>query len=154
MAAKLLSGLANVKKFHWHYLEAGHGKGAPDGVGGCIKRTADNLVARGIDIPNIAVLMEQLKIHCTGVHMFYVSEAEIDELDKVSVVVPLFKGTLKSHEISWSKDGGQLINIRRLTCTLCLAEQNCHHYGIGQMSLKEDGCILLYTLMLSFLLYF
>lgn len=62
MAAKLFTKLANAKSLYWHYLEAGHGKGAPDGVGGCIKRTADNIVARGIDIPDLNTLMEQLKI--------------------------------------------------------------------------------------------
>lgn len=34
----------------WNFSEAGHGKGAPDGVGGLIKRTADKLVSHGNDI--------------------------------------------------------------------------------------------------------
>lgn len=56
-------------------------RGAPDGVGGCIKRTADNIVARGIDIPDLNTLMEQLKINCKGIKMFQVSEKEIDEIN-------------------------------------------------------------------------
>jgi hypothetical protein len=36
----------------WNYPEAGHGKGAPDGVGGLLKRTADRLVSLGSDLPN------------------------------------------------------------------------------------------------------
>lgn len=35
---------------HCHYSEAGHGKGVLDGIGGCLKRTADRLVAEGKDI--------------------------------------------------------------------------------------------------------
>ena len=37
-------------KITWNFLEAGHGKGAPDGIGGVIKRTADTLVTHGGDI--------------------------------------------------------------------------------------------------------
>lgn len=96
MAAKLLTKLANAKSLYWHYLEAGHGKGAPDGVGGCIKRTADNIVARGIDIPDLNTLMEQLKINCKGIKMFQVSEKEIDEIN-FEEVIPTFAGTLKTH---------------------------------------------------------
>ena len=36
----------------WNYFESGHGKGAPDGVGGALKRCADNLVANGTDVPD------------------------------------------------------------------------------------------------------
>lgn len=39
-----------ISKFSWNYYEAGHGKGAPDGIGGVTKRTADRLVAEGKDI--------------------------------------------------------------------------------------------------------
>lgn len=37
------------KKGTWSFFEAGHGKGAPDGVGGDLKRTADRLVSKGKD---------------------------------------------------------------------------------------------------------
>lgn len=36
----------------WSFFEAGHGKGAPDGVGGLLKRTAERLGSEGKDIPN------------------------------------------------------------------------------------------------------
>jgi hypothetical protein len=36
----------------WNFFEAGHGKGAPDGIGAALKRTADAIVSKGIDIPN------------------------------------------------------------------------------------------------------
>ena len=34
------------------FMEAGHGKGAQDGVGGMLKWNADSLVAQGKDISN------------------------------------------------------------------------------------------------------
>lgn len=112
-AAKLLTKLANAKSLYWHYLEVGHGKGAPDGVGGCIKRTADNIVARGIDIPDLNTLMEQLKINCKGIKILQVPEKEIDEIN-FEEVIPTFAGTLKTHQISWCEDSARVINIRRL----------------------------------------
>nr|CAI5866096.1 unnamed protein product [Callosobruchus analis] len=39
-----------VQSVTWNYHEAGHGKGAPDGIGGVCKRTADRIVAQGTDI--------------------------------------------------------------------------------------------------------
>lgn len=33
------------QKGTWSFFEAGHGKGAPDGVGGVLKRTADRLIS-------------------------------------------------------------------------------------------------------------
>ena len=45
----------------WNFSEAGHGKGAPDGIGATLKRTADQIVAHGTDIPNAIALYEQLK---------------------------------------------------------------------------------------------
>ncbi|XP_031338109.1 uncharacterized protein LOC116175586 [Photinus pyralis] len=35
--------MLGIRTFRWHFSEKGHGKGAPDGVGGCLKRTADVL---------------------------------------------------------------------------------------------------------------
>ncbi|KAI4811884.1 hypothetical protein KUCAC02_014755 [Chaenocephalus aceratus] len=40
------------KRGTWNFFEASHGKGAPDGVGGLLKRTADRLVSQGHDIPS------------------------------------------------------------------------------------------------------
>nr|CAD7455097.1 unnamed protein product [Timema tahoe] len=45
----------------WNYSESGHGKGAPDGVGATLKRTADQLVAEGKDLDCYETLIEQLK---------------------------------------------------------------------------------------------
>ncbi len=36
----------------WNFFEANHSKGAPDSVGGALKRAADRLVTNGRDIPN------------------------------------------------------------------------------------------------------
>jgi hypothetical protein len=43
----LMNTLCNASSWEWIYSEAGHGKGAADGVGAAIKRQADAFVARG-----------------------------------------------------------------------------------------------------------
>ena len=45
---------------NWSFLEAGHGKGAADGIGGVLKRTADRIVAQGADLPNAEAVFECL----------------------------------------------------------------------------------------------
>ena len=36
----------------WNYFPTSHGKGAPDGIGGTVKRTADSLLPRENDVPH------------------------------------------------------------------------------------------------------
>jgi hypothetical protein len=43
----ILSKSLKCPSWEWLYSEAGHGKGAPDGIGAAIKRQADEFVARG-----------------------------------------------------------------------------------------------------------
>ncbi len=56
-------------KSTWNFLAAGHGKGPADGIGAVVKRTADRLVARGIEeedkyIPSdLRVVPGTMKIH-------------------------------------------------------------------------------------------
>lgn len=79
----------------WNYSETGHGKGAPDGVGGVLKRTADHIVARGNDIPNIDSLVRHLQDHCPGVILEVVKVSGILEKD---MLIPShlkeFRGTM------------------------------------------------------------
>jgi hypothetical protein len=49
------------RKATWNFTAAGHDKGAPDGVGGTIKCTADVLISEGKDIPNARCLFDTLK---------------------------------------------------------------------------------------------
>ncbi|GBM46248.1 hypothetical protein AVEN_224814-1 [Araneus ventricosus] len=146
LVAAFLAKLAKIKILHWHFLEAEHGMRAPDGVGGCLKRTAGGIVAGGIDMPNIDVLIDQLKINCKGVNIFHVASAEIDGCDKIEVTLPSFTVILKAHEISWTKEEN-LIQVRRLTCTVCLADQQCHHYTIGQILIKAKDSVIQILLM-------
>ncbi|KAF2896865.1 hypothetical protein ILUMI_09309 [Ignelater luminosus] len=43
-----LANILRTEEISWNYFEGRHGKGAVDGVGSCLKRTADRLVACGL----------------------------------------------------------------------------------------------------------
>jgi len=60
-----------------NFFEANHGKGAPDGVGGTLKRSADRLVRLGEDIPDAEVLYNKLKLQESVVELFFVTEQEM-----------------------------------------------------------------------------
>lgn len=68
----------------WNFFEASHGKGAPDGIGGTLKRSADRLVRLGEDIPNAEVLFQKLNMQESSVQLFYVSERSVEEMLPVS----------------------------------------------------------------------
>ncbi len=53
MIKKNIPLFPELNEFSWNYSEAGHGKGAPDGVGGVIKRMCDRVTAsKAADISN------------------------------------------------------------------------------------------------------
>lgn len=52
----------NIKYSSWNYSEAGHGKGAPDGIGGRLKSMADQVIAEGRDVSDITSLVGVLKV--------------------------------------------------------------------------------------------
>lgn len=67
LMAVYLSKQLNVDQMRWHYSESGHGKGAPDGVGGAIKRQADRLVALGEDISSFEKMISALLVNNSSI---------------------------------------------------------------------------------------
>lgn len=58
MIVNYISKILNKGTITWLYTETNHGKGAPDGVDGCLKRIWDNFVANGRDITNIDTFVD------------------------------------------------------------------------------------------------
>lgn len=56
-----LSTWLGAEKMAWHFSESSHGIGAPDGIGGAIKRLADALVAQGHDFADFKMLVCKLQ---------------------------------------------------------------------------------------------
>jgi hypothetical protein len=95
----------------WSFYEAGHGKGPADGIGGFLKRTADNMVATGRDIACAEQFYETLK----------------DQLP--SQITPLV-GTLHVHQVFTSVRGQ--LQYRNLGCFCKRGFCSCFHPKIYQ----------------------
>ena len=99
----------------WNYLESGHGKGAADGVGAAIKRSADRLIAQGNDIPNAELLFDMLSESETKIKLFWVSENDIDQVKKrVPDNLKAFPGTMEVHQL-WTV-ANNTVMLRKLSC--------------------------------------
>jgi hypothetical protein len=55
---KIVPIFLDLQTLTWNYSESGHGKGAPDGIGGTIKRTCDRVVACNKDVSNFQQFTE------------------------------------------------------------------------------------------------
>lgn len=117
----------SLRTVEWNYSESGHGKGAPDGVGGVLKRTADQLVARGVDITSMDSLLQCLKKNVPGVYIETVSEAGMFEKE---LLIPKdlkeFTGTMGVHQVLWNANTSRKMTMRELSCGL----EPCFHSTI------------------------
>lgn len=73
---------------NWHFTATSHGKGAVDGVGGCLKRRLqEDLKARKVDPTSIEELANYAAKVCPNISILYVSTEVIDgwkpKLDKI-----------------------------------------------------------------------
>ncbi|KAF9423866.1 hypothetical protein HW555_000924, partial [Spodoptera exigua] len=118
------SSLTNII---WNYSECGHGKGAPDGVGGLLKRTADRFVAHDGDMKNIDSFVNYLKSAVQGVKISTVEEYEVEEKDwLLPTNLNTFRGTLQVKQVIWTKEAKNRIVLRRLSCI----EDECMKYVV------------------------
>lgn len=107
----------------WNFFEASHGKGAQDGIGGTLKRTADNLVTQGQDLPNAESLFYHLKYSGSVVQLFYVGEENVDAwaqiMEEVLLLITI-KGMMKIHQVVCSEPSS--LKYRDISC-FCQAEK-------------------------------
>ncbi|XP_063767605.1 uncharacterized protein LOC134883246 [Eleginops maclovinus] len=103
----------------WNFFEANHGKGAPDGVGGVLKRLADDLVSKGSDIPDARSLFSALARTETSIKLFFVEEEDIEKaIQAMPPNIPPVPSTMRLHQVV-TQDSGTLI-CRDVSC-LCAA---------------------------------
>jgi len=112
-------------------------EGAPDGVGGAIKRTADRLISQGNDIPDGAALYQMLKTQTT-IKLFFV-EATAVEATAQPPPLPTVPGTMKLHQLITDEAG--VIMYRDVGCFCSRAELlNCACFGAKKfMFPMEEG---------------
>jgi hypothetical protein len=83
----------------WNFLEAGHGKGAADGIGAVVKRTADAYVNRGGDITKATDLLTALESY-TSVKLMTVSEENIKDVEEeIPLSVKPVPKTMQIHQV-------------------------------------------------------
>eukprot|EP00064_Thunnus_orientalis_P020520 superscaffoldBa00005679_g20658 len=120
----------------WNFLEAGHGKGPADGVGAAIKRNADAIVARGIDIPSGEILFDVLSKEQSKIKLFHVTEEDISAKDALLPnQLETVHGTMKIHQIFTNNPGH--IKWRVLSC-FCSAPEECKCYGPQTVAIQRD----------------
>lgn len=130
------------KNISWNFFEASHGKGAPDGIGATLKRSADTIVRHGGDIPNAEAMFHKLRGMGTSVELFFVGEDDVERKVKEIIdgptLVPV-KGTMKIHQVLSFSPG--TIKYRDITC-LCQADKgvlDCECYGLKEISLSQEA---------------
>lgn len=121
--------IPGVNEITWNYQEAGHGKGAPDGIGGVCKRTADRIVAEGKDIAHFKDLLKILKENCPGVTFFEIKSDEIEKIRNIINNTPakVFVGTMNIKQVKTYVDTFK-VWLRRMSCS---CEKFCSHYELG-----------------------
>lgn len=67
-----------IKYATWNFHESGHGKGAPDGIDGVLKRTANAKVLQGHDIPDAKCFLQTLQNENLNISLYYVPPKDID----------------------------------------------------------------------------
>lgn len=118
----------------WNYLEVGHGKGAPDGVGAVMKHTADQNVLFGNDIGTIEEFYEQVHRKVKNVKILKVLEEDIASR-KFPSSIKGFRGSMSVHQVIWSANCLRMV-FRKLSCFLCDYVEKCSHgYHLGNMEL-------------------
>ena len=95
---------AGFKTGSWNFLEAGHGKGAPDGIGAVIKREADRLVAHGSDVTDGKQLYDSLQQSEIAVKLFMVGEEKVNQIEtKIPSTLATIPGTMKIHQVGFPR---------------------------------------------------
>ncbi|CAG9786535.1 unnamed protein product [Diatraea saccharalis] len=139
MIANYLGNITNAETITWHFTETGHGKGAPDGVGGCLKRICDKAVANGRDIVDIDSFVDCSKENCKGIVVIPIDDTNVLDIQNIAdaITVRPFKGTFKLHQIAWSILEPNILHARRLSCIECAANTKCSHFEIGQILVQH-----------------
>ncbi len=116
----------------WNFFEASHSKGAPDDVGGALKRTADMMVAKGRDIPDAHELFKALTETNTTVKLFFVKSEDIESaMKKMPKHIPAVPGTMRIHQVI-TLAPGELIH-RDVSCMCTTWQQfNTQCFSFGQ----------------------
>ncbi|CAH0726839.1 unnamed protein product, partial [Brenthis ino] len=134
--SQLQQQFPNLNNVTWNYLESGHGKGAPDGIGAVIKRTADACVRFGQDVGTLEDFWNVIKAKMKNIEIHIITKKDIEDR-KIPQNVNIFKGTMSVHQVLWSSNNLRM-TFRKLSCFFCQNGIECSHgYHLGYMDVPQ-----------------
>lgn len=120
-----------------NYSEPGHGKGPMDGIGGTLKRRADERNLHGKDITSAEDFVNMFED--SKVMVLLVKRERIEAMKKfldASVEIQPIANITKMRQITYSVNSKMMYG-RSLSCKKCGENTLCPHYSIGS-PLKDD----------------
>jgi hypothetical protein len=98
----------------WNSFPTSHGKGAPDGIGGTVKRTADNLVLRGNYVTDRHTFFKKVSNSLKSIQLYHVAEEDIQRYNTL-LMHPL-KQVPSTRQIHQVIPHDNRIHHRQLSC--------------------------------------
>jgi hypothetical protein len=124
---RVLRTVIDVTRWQWIFTEAGHGKGAADGVGAAIKRRCDGRVSTGEQLAITTAKDVKTAVDSGGDSKIFVDTVTTADIQKIKdvfdiVTVSAMPGIGKAHHVSRTSAG---IVYRELACLCEGAEDTC-----------------------------
>lgn len=89
----IIPSFPNLNKLTWNYSESGHGKGAPDGIGAVVKRTADKVVSSNAeDIANFETFFQCIEQRVKKVKIIAIKNVRNSNQEEAAKKAPAVKG--------------------------------------------------------------
>lgn len=131
-----------IKKVTYNYSESGHGKNAADGIGAALKRTADNLVKYGADIPDYETFVKYMIENNGKIVISNVTKEDIDEVSKeLPKDIKSIPGTRKIYQFRWNCEFPTIVNFNYLSCFECDVGNICIHNAKNTFDYNPHGNI-------------
>lgn len=130
MKTKVPMFFKKVKYITWNFTEAGHGKGPMDGVGGAMKRRADEYVMHGSDITSARDFINTSKK--SNIYITEIPNADVIEMKRevqTTTVQPI-SNIMKCHQVTYCRE---IMYSRTLSCFICKPSEYCDHYTMGEI---------------------
>ncbi|CAH0561154.1 unnamed protein product [Brassicogethes aeneus] len=122
-----------IKKASWNFSVSGHGKGAADGVGGLVKRSADSAVKMGADVIDVKCFMDAVGSRTRSVQLFEIPFQKVIEIkNKIPNSVQKIPKITKLHQVTWTKDNPNTLFTRELSCFECSFDAVCGHHKLDK----------------------
>ena len=122
----------------WNFFEAGHGKGAPDGIGGSVKRSADLRVKYGNDVCTASQFVSQLKKADTSVKVYEVTGNDIAEVEKlIPEKLKAVQNTMRLHQVITVGQNTNCLYHRDVSC-ICNPGHEHKEHALKHHAIQRD----------------